>query len=628
MRTSHVASLCIGLLSMTIAPVPAESQWQGASGTTAVRGATSPPPDAQRVDSARNLRVAKSAVRHYWNVADTFWVVHRQPAAALVAHCGHQIGRYCYGADNGGLIFGGRNTLPVEFMFADFSVMRIKRRAMARLYSDVIRALDRAQDAAPGDRWIMGQRVLQRVERAELDDAARVADRCRSDRWWCAALVGYTKHLLGLDVIADSAFDVALATMPERMRCEWEDLGRLVEGDGQRGWYTGLDCAGRIAVNRTIWWLADPLYLQPGNERRTAHYFRVVHAALSRDGEARLKPHVETIPDEQWRLPHGPSFESALIRLGIPAFMALGAGSEPMIGSSAPKVPRLILQYRSPSYHFIPSLSAARAPLSARADDWDPFAENPAEQVWLRSGSFSQPDYQLAWFRRGDSARVVATLDIPRDTLLTTAALVGGGLVLSSSASESPRIATEPIPTSAWTFAANAPADSVIVSLEAMAPGVGSGRVRLASGPPPMPAQRVSLSDVLVLDSPDSLPSNLDQATRRAARTTRLPRGGSIGLYWELYGLRAGDTSAVTLAVIAQPSRMERIARRLGFGERSDRTLVGWTEVHSGPDGITGRSLALDLRTLAGGDYVIELEVAVLGQRPVMVRRQLEIVPS
>ena len=588
--------------------------------------ATAQRADSARADSVRNLRAAKLAVRRYWNVADTFWVVHRPPVAAGITLCGHQIGRYCYGRDNGGVVFGGRSTVPVEFVFADFSVMRVKRQAMARLYADVIRALDAAQARAPGDRWIMGQRVLQRVERAELNDAADVADRCRSDRWWCAALVGYTKQLLGLTVAADSAFDVALATMPESMRCEWEDLESLLEGDKLKGWYTGLDCAGRASVNRTLWWLADPLYLEEGNERRSAHYFRIVHAALSRDGEARLRPHIESIPDEEWKLPHGPSFRAAIIRLGIPAYLALGAGSAPISGSRAPQVPELILQYRTPTYHFIPSLSAARAPLSATLEDWSPFEEDPAEQLWLRSGAFTQPDHQVAWFRRGDSARILAALDVSNDTLLQGAALIGGGVVLATSPGDPPRIIRESIPTSAWTFAANVPADSAIVSLEAIAPTLGAGRARFASGPPPMPAQRVSLSDILLLQSADSLPPDLEAAARAAAPSTRVAQGRSVGLYWEVYGLRPGDTSAVTLAVIPQPSRLDAIARRLGFGDGSDRTLVGWTEVRSGPAGITGRSLALDMSTLGRGEYVIELEVAVLGQSPVRVRRRVEIV--
>ncbi len=595
-----------------------------------------------RADSVRNLRDAKRALRRYWQLVNHEYQVHVGPRPVALS-CEQQLGGYCYGPRNGSVAFGGLSTIPVEYMMADFSVKTRSRKLTRELFTRMITALDKAQEVAPGDRWIMGQRVLHRVERAEVQDAAAVADRCRSDRWWCAALVGYTKRLLGLDAMADSAFDVALATMPDTLRCQWQDLDWIFYGDRDQDWYNSLGCAQQAEMNRTVWWLADPLWIEEGNERRTAHYFRVVQAKLFEDGEARLAPHVESVYDREPYPPHGPSFRTLVLKLGVPAHMVWGesivvsGGGGCMLPNG--RCPRSVratsggsmtlmgLQYMKPYYHFIPALAAIRAPLAAREEHWNPTAEYPTEHMRPGFGHFSVPGHQVAWFRRGDSARVVAGFDVPADTLLSWSELVGGGLVLATSPSVPPIVIRVPVADAPWTFAATTRPDSVLLSLEAVAAGRGAGRVRYASGPPPMPAQRVAMSDVLLLSSADSLPSELEAATRLAARSTTVTEGSVVGLYWEVYGLETRDSTTVSLSVVEnRPTALRRLGQLLGVVAAGDSVRVQWSDTRSGSSGVAARSLALDVGPLRRGSYTMQLTLAVPGQVPVSVKREIEIV--
>ena len=264
--------------------------------------------------------------------------------------------------------------------------------------------------------------------------------------------------------------------------------------------------------------------------------------------------------------------------------------------------------------------------MSATSADWTPFAETPAEHMRPRFGVLTQPDYQLAYFRRGDSARLVAALDVPNDPVIGKAGLIGITLAVASAVAAPPRLIRQSLPDAEWTFLASVDDDSAIVSLEAIAPGAGAGRVRRAAGPPVMPTQRVALSDVMLLESADSLPPDLETAARRAARSSRVSPG-ALGLYWEVYGLEAHDTMTVSLTVVGHvQTPLARLGQRLGLGEAVDSVGVRWTDLPSEADGISERSIALNLQGTKRGLYTLKLEVSVTGQRSVIVSRDIELI--
>src|SRR5690606_37830484 len=111
------------------------------------------------------------------------------------------------------------------------------------------------------------------VKAGELERARRIAEEC-ADHWTCPALRGFVAHQIRPgDGIAQ--FDSAYAAAPPRARCDWADLYALVgaesiDGQGARGCWTDHFPAERF------WWLADPLWSQPGNERLAEHLSRHV----------------------------------------------------------------------------------------------------------------------------------------------------------------------------------------------------------------------------------------------------------------------------------------------------------------------------------------------------------------
>jgi len=152
---------------------------------------------------------------------------------------------------------------------------------IVRARAELLRDLAKASAEVPGDDWIMGQRIRYLTEGHDTS-AVSVARSCRATRWWCDALLGLTLHVEGNYAAADSAYGAALNEMPSQTRCHWLNLAPLLDDD-IRGTYKKMTCEQREAADARIWWVADPLFMTPGNERRTEHFSRVLHTALQQD---------------------------------------------------------------------------------------------------------------------------------------------------------------------------------------------------------------------------------------------------------------------------------------------------------------------------------------------------------
>jgi hypothetical protein len=610
-------------------------------------------------DSVGTLRTAQHALRLFFIRFRTY--ANTIPPLAAMFVCEKSVGAYCVGPLNGKLPFAFFGALPVEFRAMPTEVPRPLRRKVNSLVADLMKSLDNAQKKLPGDRWIMGQRVFHLVEHGEIERADTVARRCESERWWCAALVGYTSHLLAKTPRADSAFAVTLTSLPADERCRWEDVSDLVLGDGDRDWYTHLSCDERAAVNETLWWLADPLYLMPGNERRTEHYYRMVYAQLFRESNDALPPGVTSTmtppplpggrtlsrsacmradperPKIERVAPGCGLYERALWESGALPSVLRSYGSPAYLVVEAPPpgtppmgfFPDFLLQYTQPTYHFLPQLSAVRAPLRATSASWNLYDEDAPERYHPLFDLMRPLSTQIAFFRRGDASRIIAAADVARTRLVSDSgpSLVTTALILSRGPTDLPRIMRDSAAGIHDIFDARAPSESTLVSIEALAAGLGAARARFATGPPPMPAQRVALSDVLLLDRADSLPTQLNAAVPHAAPGSTTTKGRVLGVFWEVYGLAANDT--VTFALSATEiatSTLTRIGRVLGVTRDAPAPRIVWTEPMAAPNAIEGRSVAIDLSALGTGRYTMRLEVSVPGQVPVSVRRDFEIV--
>jgi hypothetical protein len=605
-------------------------------------------PPASAPDSLYTLRQAKHSLRFFHTRYRNF---HNQiDIRSAPFKCENAIASFCFGPANGSLPFGApRYAMPVMFRNMPGVLDRLLVKRVNAMVTQLMRELDAAQKRLPGDRWIVGQRVFQLMQHGEMERSLEVARSCRSDQWWCAGLVGFVSAVMGHDARADSAFSAALNAMTPGERCLWDDAGDLLHGDDGRRWYAQLSCEEKQRTNEALWWLADPLYLTPGNERRSAHYFRQVFQQVFFDSNDRLpEPLLPPPPGSRsrrtvgWADIQNPAMKvsglsvfektiwidaavTSIVRsMGVPSFFMVQV--EPGIIPDT----LILLQYPQPTYHFIPTLAAAREPLSAVESDWDLHSITASERYHPRFGVFAPLEHQVAWFRRGDSAVVVAAADVSNNVLLhdNPNALVTSALALTTEPGDV-RLYRDSLPNTRTTFSVLAPAESSIVSLEAMVAGKGAMRARFASGPPPMPAQRVTMSDILVLrrDSSDVLPASLIAASRAAIAGPGVREGGSLVAFWEVYGVLPGDTLSFTISASQKgATTLTRLGRLIGVGARETATGASWTEHVAAANAVEARSVAVDVSTLGRGKYTLSLETSVKGQQPVRVTREIVIV--
>jgi hypothetical protein len=505
--------------------------------------------------------------------------------------CGQRIGRMCYWYD------GGVDTAPEE-------PPRI-RQARARLLA----ALDGAGAAVPGDEWIAGQRVRYLIENGQPDLAARAAEQCRAARWWCEALQGMVRHVGGDFAAADSLYAAALADMPDDERCGWSDISPLLEGQ-VAGRYRQLDCAGRAAFEARWWWLAQPLYSLGGNDRRTEHFAR---RTMVRIEQGRRTPFGLYWDDD---------LRDVLLRYGWPTFWtrnpptSLLAGSDPVVtGHEA-----------SPAFHFVPGARALDDPGSAQPEDWSLDTRNARERYAPPyATAFGYLDHQAAVFRRGDTCVVVAAYDLSDDTLfadrpVTTALALAADERVIALARDSGLAA------GARTLAATAPCGPLVVSLEATARRERHAARARYGMTPPRPDGRPALSDLLLFDPPDSLPTSLDAAIPHALGSTRGLAARTLGVFWELYGLDpAQGAVTVSLTMTRQGSGwLRRTVESLGLAAPRRDVQLRWEEVPEVPL-VTPRALAVDLSGLAPGRYVIEVSVTPASGETLTARREVAI---
>jgi hypothetical protein len=464
----------------------------------------------------------------------------------------------------------------------------------------LLRDLERASAMLPGDDWIVGQRIRYLAESHD-SSAVGVARGCRATRWWCDALLGFTLHVGGDFAAADSAFSVALEKMPTLVRCHWINLSPLLDDD-IRGTYRKMPCSQREAVNARIWWVADPLYMTPGNERRTEHFSRVLHTHLQQNS-------VNT---------YGSSWGGDLAELILRFGWAEKWTQEPSPSMYPNVLPSITGHEREPGYHFF---LTQRPPdsLGLIVDSvFDIYQFPPREQYApIYTRGFVRLDAQVARFRRGDSTKVVAAFDVSADTIFGrrkfSAALIAmGDEATSLSKSE---VAESPAKN---VLTVSTPWKEQLVGVELLArDSAGAARWRSGFAEIPLDSGRISVSDLLFVDGGSSLPLDLDEAIPRAHGGTKFRRNVKVGLFWELYGKTPADSAlpiSLTITPIDQ-GILRRTFRALRIAPKLTPLNIRWQE--NGASGLLSpRSVLLDLSLVPAGKYSVKLE---LGNYPTAV---------
>jgi hypothetical protein len=195
-------------------------------------------------------------------------------------------------------------------------------------------------------------------------------------------------------------------------RCDWDDVGPLLP-PADRARYGALPCAARDSVSARVWWVSDPLWIEPGNERRVEHDARRtlvrLRAALSEDERHYWQP-----------LDGGDALIEMVVRYGWPSRSVWGGRHEDanhtgwLAGrGSAGSPPYVTAEYVGERPHVVPPLRIALDPSSARGADWQlhpadvsrPGRWWPTEHYARRAGPLVQlAEGQWALFRRRDAA--------------------------------------------------------------------------------------------------------------------------------------------------------------------------------------------------------------------------------
>jgi len=283
-------------------------------------------------------------------------------------------------------------------------------------------------------------------------------------------------------------------------------------------------------------------------------------------------------------------------------------------------------------YNFVPASDAFSSLATLRQSDWD---------LKLRTArTLYGPSYahhfepltrsQIALFRRGDSALVVATYDASDDTLLAPRPLEAGLFAVpvldSSTLGEAHGRVTSDAAASG-VLTTTAPWGAVVASIELLDAKTKTAARARVGVPAPATGGRLGVSDLLMFStrSSDSLPHRLSDAIGLALHSDHAGRNRLLGLFWETYGVRAdGEHLAISVSIDRiKEGWMRRTAERLHLATPWAPMKLQWTEMPDQGNGVASRSVALNLSQLVPGRYEITLTVSPADGLPLVARREL-----
>ena len=413
-------------------------------------------------------------------------------------------------------------------------------------------------------------------------------------------------------------------------RCEWGTVDALLpKADRER--YAKLSCEARDSTNTNAWWLADPMYTEPGNERRSEHFSRLVRIAL----------HKALTGDERWDLREqkgGDAIQTMLLRYGWPTVTFYGgldvdASHDRWLRDDAAP-PYTVPEYTMDRVATLPSFEAMRDPLTVQDSDFvlnAPFNREP-DQWWPtehfrpRAGVITTiPQGQTALFRR-DSATLfaVATKLTAREFANRPLELVEAILVLSPFPDSVQLVSTQAGSLGrSLLMQGSIPSGAAIAGIEL--PGKKgvrpAARSRFGIVSPPtlasMKDEDRAVSEPVLFD-----PSTLDAAGTSQVdhifdvmhSSTLLQGVKRVGVYWESYGFEWGDSVDVSVQVerVTRAQGLRRIGMALRVVDDPNGTVTArWTEPEPGRSSasvrglrpILSRQIVLNIANFADGTY-------------------------
>lgn len=522
----------------------------------------------------------------------------------------------------------------------------------------LIRSFGRAQQLLPANSAITGQRVRFLLDQQLRDSALSVARTCTGDAVFCLLLEGYVQARRGNVSLASSLFDSATAHMTSAECCGWRDIGNLLP-DSTHANYASLTCTPRRNFIAQYWWLADPLYSDAVNERRVEQDARAVRmmlqSALTRD-ERFFYRQKDFSPEALTKL---------VTRYGWPTYLGWGGtgvdqGHNGWLRSflSDTQPPYTTYEYSKGRVHTAPSLAALYSPLSVSDSSWDLSDPNPKDRAanWWPDEHMVRarplmtlPSYQIAMLRRENDILLASAHDL---TSAPFDALRAGGvatLMVTPAPDtifrlEVKRVENTPVVrlrgriSNARTLFAMEISDSMPLGLDA--------RTRIGIAPPmtlrAMKPDEIALSDPIVLQAPPDGASPLEPGEELLNRmlgstTISLAVHSRVGVFFESYGVREGDT--VSVSVTLRRTESLSVLRRLGTlfnvaGDPNGSVTITWQEPNpahvtrtvGGTVAIQSRAISLGISALTPGPYELVTGIKRGAQAEVTSRRALTIV--
>lgn len=583
--------MLLTLSALIVVTMPA--LFQSASPSQAASAASAVPHSLSKRDSTRVLRIARRAQGEF----ETF----RRRLLPFETFndggdCDATVGRYCYRQ---------QFTSPPD-----------ESPAIIAARTHLLKTLDSVGALVPGDWWIVGQRVRYLMEAGRPLGADSIAIACAArsaaaaTSGWCLALVGYTAQQLGNYSRADAAFVSALEHMSPSDRCAWEDLSPLL-GRSAASPYRG-DCKSRDSVTAGFWRLVQPLYLTSVNDLRTEFFARLTRMYIEQD--------TRTPMTDWW----GPEERATLLRYGVPLWYTQG---EVPRGETRPQIAGF---RREPAFDFFPNAHVFSSPDELTDEDWE--FSNPQDAPTYAPqwavGFRSISDHQVALFRRGDSALVVAAFDIDDTAPRTATRRVGVFAAAIDQGGVLPPVG-KPIEQKGIGVVSTlvVPWRPLIISLEALNPTTGMAERSRFARKLTRTGGRLSLSDLLLYAPRDSTPTSLTDAIARALHALRAPSGRQVGIFWETYGVRQ-QSEGVDYRLLVTPadeSFFHRALVKLHVMDAERSISVQWHEVPSVANGIAARGMTVDLSQLRPGRYSVRLTLTSGTEAPVVSERSIEI---
>lgn len=523
----------------------------------------------------------------------------------------------------------------------DFALPVPKRPWIRRARDSVITRLAQAADKYPGDAWVAGQQVRFLVDNANFDQAISAARDCTASEAWCAALLGYAYEQSGNFTGADSAFrrSVAAEFSASSGVCVDTTAFVLLAPSPRRNAHK-RPCSEQREIAETLWWLADPLWGEEGNERFAIHYSRrtsmLLRSAFDEDERYVWRP-----------VAGGEALQEAIMRYGWPTHTYWGGWSMDSAMDIArqsvmmqPEPPYTSKEYAPDRVALIPSFSAIETPFEAKASDWP--MERPdsvSQEQWWPYEHLAYPsriatlaEGQSFLLRRDSSVLYGVAIDDPVHMLERDVPALPRLMLMASSSPTQIETVSDTLLALGRTLRVGghlAPQPQILsIEIPGRVPREIAHRRRFGLTPPPSLAQMadsdVAVSDpvfVLLPQRGASAPTDPAVMREQMAGSLSLPRSAPFALYWESYGFAPGDTVDVEIRIARrdETSALRRIGAALGMADaQRDSISIKWREPDPGRSSqqiparipTVTRAISIDLRNLVPGTYVFLVQMA------------------